>query len=142
MRLRLWCQATRQETEAILTGLPNCNYCQHRLWSVINNYLDYTSEAPHKHRSSELRMSFSARPPSGGRPGLASDGLAALQADKFGTTSGDLLRLHLKVFFSSEFATNRKPRSRQVASENRCIGAALRRHEAARGDSAEDRPRT
>lgn len=97
MCLRLWCQATRQETEAILTGLPNRNYCQHRLWSVINNYLDYTSVAPHKHRGSELHMSFSARLTCEGRPGLASDSLATVQADKFGTLSGDLLRLHLKI---------------------------------------------
>lgn len=99
MRLRLWCQATRQETEAILTGLPNRNYCQHRLWSVINNYLDYTRVAPHKHRGSELHMSFSARLPHEGRPGLASDGLAVLQEDKLSvcTPSGDLLGLHLKI---------------------------------------------
>lgn len=117
MRLRLWCQATRQETEAILTGLPNRNYCQHRLWSVINNYLDYTSVAPHKHRGSELHMSFSARLPRGGRPGLASDGLATLQADKFNTTSGDLLRLHLKISIVSlqPIVTTR---SQQVALEN------------------------
>lgn len=101
MRLRLWCQATRQETRAILTGLPNRIYCQHRLWSVINNYLDYTSVAPHKHRSSELHMSFSARLTCGGRPGFASDSLAALQADKFCTLSGDLFRLHLKIPWAS-----------------------------------------